>query len=511
MRNLCLFCLLLLLCCCADRGNVSRELDRVEALIKDNPAYALDVLDSLSQSEVDVLTVPKYQARYILLSEYAKYRNGIDEKNDSLISIAEEYYMQHGTDHERMLCLFLHGRALFSSQEYGSAMLKYAYAAEYAKTCSDHFMLGQIYTNQYLLCADVFGTNAIELAQEAQKEYSMAGDSIYIMDSKTNLGIAYYRNRQYEESECVLESALHAAYQLKDTFAIKKCVRFLAYLNNEKGEAVVADSLFQVLFNSYHERCFLKDYAILSEVHAQQCHYDSALYYLKKAADLDRNSMVENRIQYLKSSTRVYADMSDYKIALRYCIGYQSIRDSIYCKQLNNSVMKEQSDFIQDKLAQTEQKNNFQLLLICCLSLLLVVAILFLRNSRMKRCYFEKELDLRNQNIKNSIRGMKLSAIVFRFREYSERNQRPSLDDWKKLNSLYHEMLPFFEDVLRDKVGSLREVEWEMCMLQKLDFKAKEIDNLIGNSSSLLSNRLALKHLPKGSGAAEWRNFVMGI
>jgi len=349
MRNFCLFCLSFLLSCCADRGNVSAELDRAEALIKEDPAYAQTVLDSLHSAEESPFDEPKYQARYILLNEYAKYRNGIDEKNDSMICIAEDYYIQHGTDHERMLCLFLHGRVLFSSQEYGFAMLKYANSAEYAKSVNDHLMLGQIYTNQYLLCADAFGANAIELAQAAAEEYTMSGDSIYIMDSETNLGIAYFYNRQYEESEVCLQSAFQSACLQNDTFAMKKCVRFLAYLNNEKGDATTADSLFHELFCTYHDVRFLKDYAILSEVHAQQNHCDSALHYLSMAR-AEHFSLVENRMQYLKSATRVFTKMSNYESALRCCQEYQCVSDSVFWGHLSNSVMKEQSDFIQDKL-----------------------------------------------------------------------------------------------------------------------------------------------------------------
>ena len=96
----------------------------------------------------------------------------------------------------------------------------------------------------------------------------------------------------------------------------------------------------------------------------------------------------------------------------------------------------------------------------------------------MKRNYLEKELDLRNQNIKNSIRGMKLSAIVCRFRECVKNNQSPTIEDWKQMNNLYRDMLPFFEDMLRDKAGELREEEWVAFHLRCGKFVVPEVDGL---------------------------------
>lgn len=512
MRYLFLLCLSLVLCCCSNHENERKELDRVESLIKEDPAYAQIVLDSLYKAEESLFAEPDFQARYILLNEYAKYRNGIDEKNDSLICIAEDYYMQHGTEHEKMLVLFLRGRFLFSSNKYGSAMLKYAHAAEYAKACSDHFMLGQIYTSQYLLCSNAFGANAVEFAKMAAEEYALTGDEIYIMDSETNLGISYYKARRFEDCELHLSSALKTAIERKDTFAIKKCVRFLAYHNNEKGNYVLADSLFDVLFHSYRDHWFLEDYSILSEVYVQQQQYDSAMYYLLKAQK-DKYPLVETRMQYLRSATRVYTQMKDNAKALRYSQEYLFVCDSVYWDHLYNSVMKEQRDFIQDKLTRSEQKNYYMFLFICCLSLVLSVISLLFYSIRIKRKrekeyrqYIEKELELKEQNARNSLNGIKTSVVVDRIKDRLKSNKELSAKEWKDLNGLFDDMLPNFCYQL--KVFDLREEEWKMCMLQKLDFKAKDIDFLVNIPSSVTSNRLAKKCIGPNAGAIQWKEFL---
>lgn len=64
------------------------------------------------------------------------------------------------------------------------------------------------------------------------------------------------------------------------------------------------------------------------------------------------------------------------------------------------------------------------------------------------------------------------------------------LSEWRELNSLYCENLPAFENELRARCKSLKEEEWEMCMLQKLDFNTSDVDILVGIDSSVTSHRL---------------------
>ncbi len=499
-----------------DRGHVSQELDRAEALIKEDPAYAQTVLDSLHTAEESLFDEPKYQARYILLNEYAKYRNGIDEKNDSLISIAVEYYKQNDRDKELMLCLFLHGTMLLDKQIFGPCMQSLSQAADLADKLRDNFMLGQIYTNLHLLCSDVYNADATEYARKALEAYKKDGKPLYVMDGEVNLAISHYNIREYAASELLLDSALVRANALGDDFVAWKCIRYKMYIQVGRQEWSHAISSFQELKNIYKKRTCVEDYAHIAIAYAAMQQRDSAEYYLNWARK-DNYKFVNNELLYLNSAQKVYELLGDYQHSVEFAQRYQIKRDSIYWTRLSNSVMREQRDFVQEKLTETEQTNDYLLFSIFGLAVLLAFVTLSLSYIRMrglreqeKRIAAETELELKNQCIQNSIRGIKKSAIVEEFNNCLTNDHRPTQGEWNQLSDLFSEMLPNFEKRLRDAVD-LREEEWNMCMLQKLDFKAKEIELLTGINPSVTSNRLAKKGINENFGATEWRQFLKEI
>lgn len=509
----------LLLWGCSEQGEIGRALDRADMIVREDPAYAQVVLDSLYAAAPSLMDDETTRARYIVLNEYAKYRNGIDEKNDSLISIAEEYIMQNGTNRERMLCLFVQGRTYFTRYIYGPAMQKYGLAAEYAKACSDHFMLGQIYTNQYLICSEMHSADGVKFAQRAAEEYALTGDSIFMMDGETNLGICYYYKGQFEKSDSCLNSALQTAMAQRDTFAIQKCVRFLAYLYNRKGDSSTADSLFHQLFDTYHDKWFLEDYAILSEVHAQKQQFDSAMYYLSKARRVHYSS-IPALLQYLKSATCVYTQMADYEEASRYSEEYRQVSDSVNWNYLCNSVMREQYATVQQKLSNSESKIGYLIwiigvLMVCIVPLGTWNYIVNLRKkaAQEKLRHLEEEKKLRDENYTQSVRLMKQSNIVHRLKEASTSGTSVSAAMWQELDSLFLEMLPDFEQRIKS-ADAISDQEWRLAQLIKLGFSTDEIATLTNHASSSISsscNRLAKRLIGENAGAKEWREYVQNL
>ena len=104
-----IFLLMLLLCSCGKGRRINDELDRIHAMIQENPTGAQTALDSLYQAESEVFSSPQLQARHILLDTYCKFKKFQEGTNDSLITIAEDYLLQHGSDYEKTLRLLFHG------------------------------------------------------------------------------------------------------------------------------------------------------------------------------------------------------------------------------------------------------------------------------------------------------------------------------------------------------------------------------------------------------------------
>ena len=90
MKNiLFIFTLLITFTACGDKQAVTDVLNRAEVLMNEHPDSSLVLLRTLT---FDDFRKESNRARYALLHSQALDKNYIDVTNDSLISVALEYY-----------------------------------------------------------------------------------------------------------------------------------------------------------------------------------------------------------------------------------------------------------------------------------------------------------------------------------------------------------------------------------------------------------------------------------
>ncbi|MBQ8243352.1 MAG: hypothetical protein IJZ40_07810, partial [Bacteroidaceae bacterium] len=78
---------------CAEHSSLQDTLDKAETLMEDHPDSAYSLLQTIDS---EALRTRGGRARYALLYTQAQDKNYIDDTNDSLISIAVDYYRYHG-------------------------------------------------------------------------------------------------------------------------------------------------------------------------------------------------------------------------------------------------------------------------------------------------------------------------------------------------------------------------------------------------------------------------------
>lgn len=103
--------------------------------------------------------------------------------------------------------------------------------------------------------------------------------------------------------------------------------------------------------------------------------------------------------------------------------------------------------------------------------------------------------------------------VVKHFRESFIHQRSITSEDWSALRSLFAEHYPSFEKRLRD-VHSLSEVEWQVCMLLKLDFTPTDISALTARSQAAIStirSRLYAKFFLQKGSAADWDRFIASL
>ena len=508
MRYLSLSLCLLLLCCCTGNRRILDTLDSIEPLILTDPAAAQLRLDSLQQAEPEALSQGEPQARYILLDTYCKYRQMQEGTNDSLISIAERYFVKHGSQHDRLLCMFLHGMILNIAGNYDEALLKFKEAEAACAQSGEHFLLGQLYCQMSLLCNHINDADFPLYAQKSLEEYQKSGDSGYILDGKINYAIALLDEHDNEASLALFKECLPFAIQQNDTFCLAKNYTFLGEAEIESGHF---DSALVHLRQAlpYQVPNFLgQAYSLLSVCYGYFQNRDSALYYHK----LTKEVFPDFKTNYtrLKDAAYMYKYLGDYETALEHHIQYHYRLDIKYAKRLNHSFSKGQRDFAEKRIGFFEQQVQMLTLVAIFLCFVLSAGILFFVFYRNQQ---RRVLTLQDENRKNIIRGMKQSAIVARLKQLAFDETIPSDADWNDLNQLFEEMLPSFERKLSSK-NKLNDLEWHICQLQKLDFSNKEISSLTckaKNSISTINVRLFKRHFGNDGHSSDWLDFINSL
>ena len=106
---------LLLLMACNDPKHVTDTLHRAEALMNEHPDSAWAVLNTLSPDEMGQ---NRTRARYALLYTQAQDKTYRDETNDSLISVAVDYYRDTEDVRRKFLSYYYKGRVYTNAKDY---------------------------------------------------------------------------------------------------------------------------------------------------------------------------------------------------------------------------------------------------------------------------------------------------------------------------------------------------------------------------------------------------------
>ena len=174
-RTLTLYLLLslLLLTGCNDPKHVTDALTRAEALMDEHPDSAWTVLNALSPDEMGQ---NRTRAHYALLYTQAQDKTYRDETNDSLISIAVDYYRDTDDARHKFLSYYYKGRVYTNAKDYINATSCYMEAEQLADAVGDDYLTGLLYAELgriYRLYYDY--PKSLEAYQKAAECYERAG------------------------------------------------------------------------------------------------------------------------------------------------------------------------------------------------------------------------------------------------------------------------------------------------------------------------------------------------
>lgn len=190
--------------------DVNRTLRDVDSYIMTRPDSALTVLEGMSR---DVLRTERQRAHHALLHAMALDKNYIDVCEDSIASVAVNYYSRKGPMKYRARAYYYLGLAYYYQQDYDRAILEFT-KAENAAEVSDSLYWGMTKSIQ----ADAYNqtyndVEEIKCLLDAKKIYNELYDNYKVQTVNLRLAKAYSNSFAYQKSDSLFRSLINS----KDT------------------------------------------------------------------------------------------------------------------------------------------------------------------------------------------------------------------------------------------------------------------------------------------------------
>lgn len=127
---------------CEQSRTITQGLDKASAIMNEQPDSARAILANMDRS---ALKRRALRARHALLYSQALDKCYVDVDNDSLTSIALDYYKSHGSDHEKALAYYYNGIVVLNKNGETEQIIDNMVAAQhYAENTDDTYLKGLI-------------------------------------------------------------------------------------------------------------------------------------------------------------------------------------------------------------------------------------------------------------------------------------------------------------------------------------------------------------------------------
>ena len=462
MKNiLSILLLLLAFTACGDKKAVTDVLNRAEALMNEHPDSALNLLRTLT---FDDFQKEKNRARYALLHSQALDKNYIDVTNDSLISVALEYYKDKDDVRSKFLSYYYMGRVHANGERYLQATSSLMESEQLVEEVGDDYLSGLLYSEMgriYRLYYDY--PKSLEAHRKAAECYERAG-KIRHRNYMWRYQSAVYRNMdKFNESERLLQKCLASAKEEGDEGLIKSCVGDLLMLYVEQNRMIEA-------------RLFCEEYPVLKQgefgnssfmgILARLCvseqNYSDARCYLEKGWErvLDRSDSIN-----LYLSSAILSDkLGDGKKAYQELLTGISMQNVNVRHSLEQPILTMQRDYLSDRLEfqnyKLRMEKHLRVLYIVVFSLLLIIVVWWL----------VRKLKMTREKARITIDG--LHAEMLRKEEKSRQELDTVLKELEQIDKIAVDTLGKLRSALKHQEENRSQYVRQMKEMEKLHLAA---------------------------------------
>lgn len=377
-----LYLLLLATLCMGCGGSLSmHELERLEARVNDAPDSVLAVLTS-----TDMPCWGEARALYALLTVQAQDKSYIDVTDDSLISVATDYYQHKGLPLRRLQSFYYHGRVYANAGFHHEAMTAYTRAKEFVDEVNVPYPVGLLYAQMSVLYGNDYDySHGLECMKLAMNYYEIAGKERLQNIAKRNMGQFYLNMENAAEAVHLLNEVLVWGEAHNDSYIIHSTLDLLfrlydATANVEALESLLTRYPIDVLPQN------AATYGIIAHYYALRGDKTAAEVALVHAWNI--NTAAEDTAILWQKSYQVYKSLNAPYEALRSHEKLLAHQDSVVRITLKQPLIASQRDHYEARLKVEELRNQQQRYLMrSAAAIVLMVAVVlgiyvrrFLRN-----------------------------------------------------------------------------------------------------------------------------------
>ena len=445
---------------CGNDHHIYRTLKDVGTYISDSPDSAYNVL-----SGIDKKRISRYRtlAKYSLLMSIALDKKYIDVTEDTLIRPAVLWYERHGSDKDRMLAYYYHGRVYQNAEDYNQAIIAFSNAEKYAKTCEDDFYLGMIYRGMTRIYNAAYNhAEEIRYSQLAYEYFLKIDNPSYAQYAMLDIALAYHNSRDFNKCITISEDICKIAIENNNTNLLSGALRakMSALINKKNPDSRKAADIFFYMLDSLDYQPSIKDYGLLANAYSLSNRNAEAMNIVKELKDQVRNEDKISSSLIYNIEYKVAKNVGEYKKALTLFENVTFIQDSILSKTLSQSVINTQKDYFKRQAeydAERLHMKNTIILLIVIASAITLASISYFWYRKVKDKEREKELEtsrlidriseVRNELI--SLQREKDEQISSLTRALESENQEAMSGFREQIYCLYQTRFRFFDNICR--------------------------------------------------------------
>ena len=444
---------------CGNDHHIYRTLKDVGTYISDSPDSAYNVLSGIDKKSIfRVRTLAKYS----LLMSIALDKKYIDVTEDTLIRPAVLWYERHGSDKDRMLAYYYHGRVYQNAEDYNQAIIAFSNAEKYAKTCEDDFYLGMIYRGMHSIYNRTYNnSDALKYAILSRNHFKKSANELHYIYSLRDIALIYHNLNKFNECLALCDTVKHIAKGIKDTvlYASVLDIEIASTIYKTDKEPEKAIQTFNFIVDSLHRNPSFQAWHDIAEAYAETGQYDTAYNIINRLKTLVLpNSVAEGTLASVQS--RIDLAKHDYKNSLLNFQKAVDIQDSLFYTILNQAVVNTQKDYFKRQAeydAERLHMKNTIILLIVIASVITLASISYFWYRKVKDKDREKEFEtarlmdriseVRNELI--SLQREKDEQIGSLTRALESENQEAMSGFREQIYCLYQTRFRFFDNICR--------------------------------------------------------------